>query len=604
MSIWDENNQNQNNENTGDVQELNNNAQVSGQQEEYSSDAAQMPQDNTPEIMEDISSDSQISEEPQDSKSMENDYSGSYSSYQQPYAGAQTPQYGNNPYTGGYQNPYNTQPNSYGGSPYQSGGYQNQPYGSPYQQGYNQGQYQQSYQQPYSYQTSGQPPMNQKPPVKKKKTGKIIFACLLAVAIIGAGVGIVYGVRNGVQAKPDGTSVTTTASSGNKTDGETKPSGKESLNVTPTPAGDNNSTDPSGKLTTEQVYEKLSKSNVGIVIYSSDGNTIMGQGSGIIMSQSGYILTAAHVIDEVANGKIRVVLEDNTEYDGTVVGYDARTDIGVLKITPTGTLNVAEFGDSNALKVGEQVIAIGNPGGLQFFGSFSDGKVSAIDRPVNSSIGYTMKCIQHTAAISPGNSGGMLVNMYGQVIGVNSSKIAQTDYEGIGFAVPISSAKQIIDDIIEYGYVKDRAKLGISYNRINANYQYYMAAYSYGMPTGSIVIESISDDSDIKNYDVRQYDFITAINGKELQDGSELTEFIESAKPGDKIKLTISRITNGTIKTFDVTCALIEDKGTADSSNGSSQGSQSQNGSGNSQNGGSENNPFGSGQNPFGFPGY
>lgn len=601
MNIWDENNQNPNNANPEDVQELNTAENRDAEQHEHETyaDSTAQPQENEQVILESDGSGSHISEEPQDSKSMENDYAGSYSSYQQQYTNPQQPQYGGSQYTGGYpyQNPYHAQQsNPYNVNQYQGGMYNNQQYNGSYQ-GYpqNQNQYQQG--QPY-YQSSSQPPMDQKPPVKKKKTGKIIFACLLAAAIISAGIGVVYAVRNGVQAKPESTTTTTSASSG-KTNGETKTSGNESLNVSPTPAGDTASGDQSGKLSAEQVYEKLSKSNVGIVIYSADGNTIMGQGSGIIMSQSGYILTCAHVIDEVSNGKIRIVLEDNTEYDAAIVGYDERTDIGVVKITPTGTLNVAEFGDSNALKVGEQIIAIGNPGGLQFFGSFSDGKVSAIDRPVNSSIGYTMKCIQHTAAISPGNSGGMLVNLYGQVIGINSSKIAQTDYEGIGFAIPISSAKPIIDDIIEYGYVKDRAKLGISYNKINANYQYYMAAYSYGMPTGSIVIESISEDSDINNYDVRQYDFITAINGKELQDGSELTEFIENSKPGDKVTLTISRISNNAIKTFDITCELVEDKGTADSSSGST---NSQNGNNNNPNGG--NNPFGSGQNPFGFPGY
>lgn len=594
MNTWDERPEQ---ENLTDIPAQENAEQMQPSDRDDSAPAAE---ETAEQEFQEISSGAPVSDEPQDSQPSEQGY-GAYSSYdaqnpgQQPYGG-----YGSqNPYTSGnYQSPYGSaysnngaqgyQPNmNYGGQP---------PYGTGY---HNAGQ--QSYQSPYyQYQAGGQPPANGQKPPKKKKTGKIVFASLLSIAIIAAGVGIGFAVRNGVSVEKGNTGVTTTSANASQTNGETKATGGESLTLSPTPAGSNGTSSTDGKLSAEEVYEKLSKSNVGIVIYSADGNSIMGQGSGIIMTQSGYILTCAHVIDEVSNGKIRVVLDDNTEYDATVVGYDARTDIGILKISPTGTLNVAEFGDSNALKVGEQVIAIGNPGGLQFFGSFSDGKVSAIDRPVNSSIGYTMKCIQHTAAISPGNSGGMLVNMYGQVIGINSSKIAQTDYEGIGFAIPISSAKPIIDDLIQHGYVTNRAKLGITYNRINANYQYYMAAYSYGMPTGSLVIESISDDSDIKNYDVQAYDFITAVNGKELQDGTELTEAIENSKPGDEIQLTISRISNGAIKTFNITCKLVEDKG-ATISSGEETTTQS---SGNNPYGSNGNNPFGDSQNPFGFPGF
>lgn len=547
---------------------------------------------NSGNIAGDVYSTTPTVDEPQNPQPERRDF-GSYSSYeaaprtQQPYGGytqQQAPDY-MNPYgTAQQQQQQNYAPNA------------SQSYGYNAQQ-----QYRQQYQQPYQYspipQQSVQGNQNVQPPKKKKSAGKIVFAILLSAAIIAACIGIGFSMNGSGNKKPMAPT-TTVAEDETQTNNNSGAHGGESINLTPTPAGDKSAPSADGKLSPEEVYEKLSKSNVGIVLYSENGNNIIGQGSGIIMSESGYILTCAHVIDNNAKAKIRVVLADNTEYDAAIVGYDSRTDIGVIKISPNGALNVAEFGDSNALKVGEQVIAIGNPGGLQFFGSFSDGKVSAIDRPVNSSIGYTMKCIQHTAAISPGNSGGMLVNMYGQVIGINSSKIANTDYEGIGFAIPISSAKPIIDDLIEHGYVTDRAKLGITYSRINANYSYYMTAYNYGMPTGSLVIEGISDDSDIKNYDVQQYDFITAVNGKELQNGSELTDTIEKAKPGDEIQLTISRVSNNAIKTFNITCKLVQDKGSAtvqpeepDESEDYQQGNNPFGGSGN---------PFGNGGNPFG----
>ena len=279
-----------------------------------------------------------------------------------------------------------------------------------------------------------------------------------------------------------------------------------------------------------------------------------------------YIITCAHVIS--GNGiKAVVQLHDGTQYDAQIVGYDARTDIGVLKIKATG-LTAAEFGDSSKLKVGEAVYALGNPGGMEFFGSFTSGMVSAISRPVSSEIGYSMECIQHTAAISPGNSGGALINAYGQVIGINSLKITDSDYELMGFAIPISSAKEIIDDIIAYGRVPNRPKLGISYYANSSSQQYNMIVQIKGLPAGSLIIADINADSDLVNTDARVGDLIIAVNGKELTTADVLLEEIDNGKVGDTLTLTLCRISsNYQTSEFNVKVKLVEDTGNTASVN-------------------------------------
>ena len=273
-----------------------------------------------------------------------------------------------------------------------------------------------------------------------------------------------------------------------------------------------------------------------------------------------YIITCAHVISD-AGVSVRVQTEDGTTYDAEIAGFDTRTDIGVLKVKAKG-LPAAEFGDSSALVVGDPVYAIGNPGGVELFGSFTSGYVSSIDRPVNSEIGYTMKSIQHSAAISPGNSGGMLVNAYGQVIGINSQKIAATDYEGIGFAIPITSAKEIIENLISYGYVPDRPKLGITYYPVSASAQYSMIAQIKGLPAGTLIINEISSDGSLANTEARQYDMIIAVDGKPLTTADVLLERIDNGKVGDKMTLTLCRVnSNYSIDEFEVEVTLVEDKG-------------------------------------------
>ena len=306
-------------------------------------------------------------------------------------------------------------------------------------------------------------------PQKKNKTTMIIcivIAICAAIAVVGL-------VASATSKSGSDSKETTTAGSS----AQVKTEEQESV-----PTKDN-----SGNYTVAGVAQNNMDSCVGITVYSqassyssfygygsdgnssSDGNqTKSSEGSGVLMLEDGgktYVMTCAHVIS--GGSSFTVTLNDGTEYDASMVAYDSQTDIGVLSINATG-LKIATFANSDSVAVGEQVVAIGCPGGIEFMNSVTSGYVSAIDRPVSSKIGYDNKCIQTDAAINPGNSGGALFNMQGQVIGINSSKIASTEYEGMGFAVPSNTAVSTANSLIKSGYVEGRAKLGITYNNISS----------------------------------------------------------------------------------------------------------------------------------------
>ena len=289
---------------------------------------------------------------------------------------------------------------------------------------------------------------------------------------------------------------------------------------------------------------------------------LTGEGSGVLMSEKDgwtYIVTCAHVIDD-EGVELGVLFLDGTALEAELVAYDTRTDIGVVKIHKTG-LPLAEFGDSSSLQVGEPIYAIGNPGGSEYFGSITDGIIASIDRSVAST--YTMTCIQHNAAINPGNSGGALVNSSGQVIGINSSKIARTDFEGMGFAVPTSIASPVVDALINYGYVPNRPKLGIEYAPISSYQLYSIIATVKGLPQGSLVIAAITEDSGLSDTQAQVGDLIIAVNGKDMTSSSVLLDLIETGNVGDTLTLTLARISNRnySVETFDVVITLVEDKG-------------------------------------------
>jgi serine protease Do len=311
----------------------------------------------------------------------------------------------------------------------------------------------------------------------------------------------------------------------------------------------------SGQMTVQLVAKNVRPSVVGIVTYSLQQMGELGEGSGIIMSADGFIITNNHVISGAS--KIQVVLSDNTKYTATVIGADSRSDLAVLKIDAKN-LKYATFGNSDQLTVGDSVLAIGNPGGLEFAGSVTEGIVSALNRTVISQdSGYSMDYIQTDASINPGNSGGALVNMYGQVVGINAAKIAAVDYEGIGFSIPIKAALPIINDLKQYGYVQNRVKLGISCTVFDKS-----EAQLYNAQVG-LLIASVDPTSDAAKMGVQQNDIITKVDGKAVTATRDLLNEENKFKAGQSLTLTIFRLSrDGTNKTFDVSVKLMEDRGT------------------------------------------
>ncbi len=384
---------------------------------------------------------------------------------------------------------------------------------------------------------------------KKRHGGRVFFIIMLVAIILIAGIAAIAIVLEG-----KGTE---------KNKSEAKADANTSLEIGAAKEYNEKNTD--GTLTSVQVAEKVKPSVMAVIIYRNGAQ--LGEGSGIFMSVDKsntytYVLTCAHIVN-YDNISVKIQLENKAQYAAEVVGLDTRTDVAVLRVKATG-FTVAEFGDSSVLKVGEPVYAIGNPGGTEFFGSFTGGFVSAIDRPTStSSSSYTMECIQHDAAINPGNSGGALVNSFGQVIGMNSSKIAAEEYEGMGFAIPVNVAKNVVDDLLVSGYVQNRAKLGISYLQAEQNEMYTKIVKMNKLPNGSIIIADIAKDSPLYGTDVIEGDMIIGVNGKDLANVDILLKIIENSKPGDKIELTFAHINNDyTVNKFTLTVALVEDKGT------------------------------------------
>ena len=415
-----------------------------------------------------------------------------------------------------------------------------------------------------TYGTPTEPPEPGKPEKKKNKKTITIVVSVLVVCVVIAVTGIVLaatGVLSGdKEEKTDGTSTS-------------QDSGSDTQTVS---GGSVATKDDSGNLTVAGVAKKAMDSCVGITVYSkqnsysnfygygsnsssdsSDDQQASGEGSGVIMKEANgktYIMTCAHVIAD--GSSFKVTLNNGKEYTATMVGADSQTDIGVLSIEATG-LQAATFADSKSLTVGEQVVAIGCPGGLEFKNSVTSGYISALDRPVESSIGYDNECIQTDAAINPGNSGGALFNMQGQVIGINSSKIASTEYEGMGFAVPSSTAVDTANSLIKNGYVAGRAKIGVTYNTITSynNADAILSALTekgFKNAKGTMVINQVSSDSDLAGKQVKQYDMIVAVNGKTMTSTDVMTQVLSDSKPGDTIKLTIARIEGNQINTFKV----------------------------------------------------
>ena len=258
-------------------------------------------------------------------------------------------------------------------------------------------------------------------------------------------------------------------------------------------------------------------------------------GSGFVYSADGYIVTNYHVIDD--SDSITVTTYDNKSYPATVVGCDERSDIAVLKIDAQD-LQPVVLGDSDALRVGDYVLAIGNPLGELTF-SLTMGIVSAVGREVTFSSGSSMALIQTDAAINSGNSGGPLFNLYGEVVGITNAKFSTNAMSGsasidnIGFAIPINQVRVIVDSIIAYGYIV-KPYLGVSIANVSEELQ------SYGIPQGASV-QVVNEDSPAEKAGLQEKDIITAANETEIHSSSDLVRFVSACKPGDELTLSVYR---------------------------------------------------------------
>ncbi len=298
------------------------------------------------------------------------------------------------------------------------------------------------------------------------------------------------------------------------------------------------------------MYQKQSMSYYGYNIGNSgDSLTRVGQASGIVMSEDGYIITNSHCVYDEDNSteyaRIDVTMYDGAQYQATIIGYDPTTDLAVIKVDAAG-LKAAEFGDSSAVALGDRVITLGNSGGLQW--SASQGILSGQARDVYEDTGYSIKCLQVDAIINPGSSGGPLLNVYGQVIGINSAKIVLTGYEGLGFSIPINEAKAIIDDLIKYGYATGRVSLGIAGRTVT----------SIGYE--GFIIDSISNGSSLEGTTAKVGDIITHVDGVRVTDYATMRTELTKHGVGDNVTLTLLRLDNQsrTTESFDVTVKLGE----------------------------------------------
>ncbi|MBO5105357.1 MAG: trypsin-like peptidase domain-containing protein [Clostridia bacterium] len=384
---------------------------------------------------------------------------------------------------------------------------------------------------PNSYNAPSTPTNNNTPkPIKEKKpkkygAGVIITSALLA-AILGAGGGI-FGVLF-AEKHLDTAAVSSKQEENN-----------EPQNVT------NITVDETVNSSVEAVAKKAGPSIVGIrttaaVTNFFGGSTeATGEGSGIIYSKDGYIITNYHVIEsavESTNSKVEVFLSNDTEtaINATVIGYNIASDLAVVKVEKTG-LPAIQFADSDKLSVGQYAIAIGNPGGLEFIGSVSSGVISGLNRSVTIGTGNTMSLIQTDAAINPGNSGGALVDIKGDLIGVNSVKLVSTGYEGMGFAIPSNTVKEICDNII------DKQNDPTPYLGIQISQSYSAEQLiALGYPAGAVVV-SVNEGGPAYESQIQRGDIITEFNGVTIKDYKELENAIAQCKPGDSVTVKIFR---------------------------------------------------------------
>ncbi len=297
------------------------------------------------------------------------------------------------------------------------------------------------------------------------------------------------------------------------------------------------------------LVEQAAQSVVGIVTESYSSFSSGSTGTGIVMDARGYIITNNHVIDGGDN--ITVVMPDSSNYPAYLIGADPQTDIAVLKVEAQKVLPAASFGNSDTLRIGEPAIVIGNPGGLDLQGTVTAGIISATERRITID-NNIMTLIQTDASINPGNSGGPLLNKYGQVVGVTSTKISANGFEGLGFAIPMTTVKPIVEELIQNGYVSGRPLVGVSVRTVSQ-----MAAAFYSLPQG-LMVDLVASDANAAAAGLQQSDIITHLDGQRITTVSQACMVRNQYKAGDTVTLSVYR--GG--RTVEITFTLNEQQST------------------------------------------
>lgn len=398
----------------------------------------------------------------------------------------------------------------------------------------------------------------------KKKKGVTIgqlIACLLVVALISGGLGVYFSdsIVNRNQPVPESGSMIVE-----------KPSGSESAADQPETGASDAAPQPeqhgaaSDKLTisgadseansSTNIVQNCMASVVGI--YMSESTTTLtgeieeqdtGAGSGVIITTDGYIVTNNHVVEGMGN--ISVYLQDGTKYPATLIGTDSFSDLAVIKIQ-ADNLPTATLGNSANSAVGTTVYAIGNPLGV-FTSSVSRGIISGLDRTITID-GVSMTLMQTDAAVNPGNSGGGLFNAEGELIGIVNAKTASVDVEGLGFAIPIDSAKPIISDLMDLGYVTGRPYIGISMQDVSLRYgngNSYGYGFGYGYDPFSffnsyvtrVQVMAVEEGGAAEAGGMLVNDIITAVDGKEISGTSQFAALLYEYNVGDTVTITVLR---------------------------------------------------------------
>ena len=287
-----------------------------------------------------------------------------------------------------------------------------------------------------------------------------------------------------------------------------------------------------GGLSLQAIYEKAVPSVVSISCTLQGGSST---GTGVILSEKGYIVTNCHVVEGAKT--IQVLLTDERTFTASLVGTDAISDLAVLQI-PADDLVPAALGDSGVLRVGDSVVAIGDPLGLELRGTMTNGIVSAINRDINME-GRTMNLIQTNAALNSGNSGGPLLNCYGQVIGINTMKMGDSmsiaGVEGLGFAIPSTTVRDVVNQLIGQGYVSGRPTLGITGESVSSFYQFY-----YRLPEGLYITE-VASGSSAETVGIQPGDILISLDGIRIPDSETLKTQVYTYQPGDAVKAVIYR---------------------------------------------------------------